>query len=202
MLPPPPQLILASASPRRRELLDQIGVTYRVVVADVDESPRPDEAPEPYVLRVAAAKSAEAARQTTDTGLPVLAADTAVVVDADILGKPDHREPAAAMLRRLSGRSHRVLTGVSVRVGAQHWQALSDTVVYFRALQEAEILAYWQTGEPRDKAGAYAIQGYAALFIERIEGSFSGVVGLPLFETAELLRKAGVDLITDKDLIL
>lgn len=194
----PPCIVLASASPRRRELLEQIGVTYRVVVADVDESPWTGETPEQYVLRVAAAKSAEAARMANDADLPVLAADTAVVVDGDILGKPEHCEQAAAMLRRLSGRSHRVLTGMSLRYGQQHWHALSETVVYFRALQETEILAYWQTGEPRDKAGAYAIQGYAALFVERIEGSFSGVVGLPLFETAELLRKAGVGLLDER----
>lgn len=194
----PPCIVLASASPRRRELLEQIGVTYRVVVADVDESPLADETPEQYVLRVAAAKSAEAAQMANDTDLPVLAADTAVVVDGDILGKPEHWEQAAAMLHRLSGRSHRVLTGISLRCGQQHRQALSETVVYFRTLQETEILAYWQTGEPRDKAGAYAIQGYAALFVERIEGSFSGVVGLPLFETAELLRKAGVGLLDER----
>lgn len=189
-MPSLPRLVLASASPRRRELLDQIGLTYRVLAADVDESPLSGETPEHYVLRLAACKSLHGWKSGSDA-LPVLAADTTVVVDDEIVGKPDDREHAVAMLRRLSGRSHRVLTGVSVRA-QQHWQALSETVVYFRALDEEEIQAYWHTGEPRDKAGAYAIQGHAALFVERIEGSFSGVVGLPLFETAQLLRQAGV----------
>lgn len=185
-----PRIILASSSPRRRELLEQIGLPYRVIAADVDETPLPNETPEHYVLRLAAEKSWRGWKSAAD-GLPVLAADTAVVLDGDILGKPAGKEQALAMLRRLSGRSHRVLTGVSLRA-KQHGQALSDSRVFFRVLDEAEILAYWETGEPSDKAGAYAIQGRAAQFIERIEGSFSGVVGLPLFETAALLRQAGI----------
>jgi septum formation protein len=186
----PPRIILASSSPRRRELLEQIGLPYRVVAAEVDETPLPNETPEHYVLRLAEAKSLHAWK-LAEGELPVLGADTAVVVDGDILGKPGGREQALAMLRRLSGRGHRVLTGVSLR-SQQHWRTCSDTRVFFRTLDEAEILAYWETGEPCDKAGAYAIQGRAAQFIERIEGSFSGVVGLPLFETAALLRQAGI----------
>ncbi|BBL72676.1 Maf family protein [Methylogaea oryzae] len=188
-----PLIVLASASPRRRELLDQIGVAHRVAAADVDETPLPGEEPEHYVLRLAEAKSWQV-WQTAGDALPVLAADTAVVVDGEILGKPRDREHALAMLRRLSGRGHRVLTGVSLRA-QQHWRASSDTSVRFRPLSDAEILAYWDSGEPCDKAGAYAIQGRAALFVERIEGSFSGVVGLPLFESAELMRKAGIPLL-------
>lgn len=194
-MPAQPIILLASASPRRRELLDQIGVAHRVLAADVDETPLPGETPEHYVLRVAEAKSWQAWK-TAEDELPVLAADTAVVLDGEILGKPRDREHALAMLRRLSGRSHRVLSGVSLRA-QQHGRALSETVVYFRALSDREIQAYWDTGEPRDKAGAYAIQGRAALFVERIEGSFSGVVGLPLFETAELLHSAGISLLCD-----
>lgn len=190
-----PHIVLASASPRRRELLDQIGVAYRIEAADIDETPLPDEVPEQYVARLAAAKSLQVWQVGGD--LPVLAADTSVVVDGEILGKPDDKEHAIAMLRNLSGRSHRVLTGVSLR-NQQHWQIFSDTLVYFRPLAEAEVQAYWDSGEPCDKAGAYAIQGLAALFVERIEGSFSGVVGLPLFETAELLRKAGITLLKPK----
>jgi len=185
------RIILASSSPRRRELLAQIGVDYTCAPVDVDETPRRGESPEQYVERVAAAKSLSA--QTSErTPLPVLGADTAVVLAGEIMGKPQGRDHALAMLARLAGRRHQVMSAVSVRFPRQHWQALSVSTVTFRPIDREEMLAYWATGEPVDKAGAYAIQGLGALFVKHIEGSFSGVVGLPLYETAHLLRKAGV----------
>ncbi|NOV31881.1 nucleoside triphosphate pyrophosphatase [Methylomonas sp. ZR1] len=188
-----PQLILASASPRRSELLKQIGIRHSIMAVDIDETPRPGETPTAYVERVAAEKSA-LCLATVDTDLPVLAADTSVICDGRILGKPDDLQHAIEMLSHLSGRSHQVYSAVSLR-GEQHWQALSVSEVRFRYLSHQEIVAYWQTGEPCDKAGAYAIQGLASVFIESITGSFSGVMGLPLFETAQLLSLAGIDII-------
>jgi len=178
-------LYLASRSPRRRELLDQLGLAYALVTADVDETPLPGEDPMPYVQRMALAK-ARAGRQMVSTAHPVLGADTAVVCDGRILGKPADADDAMAMLRLLSGREHRVLTGIAL-LGKQEQIAVSDTAVSFRVIAPAEAAAYWAGGEPRDKAGAYAIQGQGALFVERLTGSYSGVVGLPLFETAALL---------------
>jgi len=188
----PPQIALASRSPRRRELLAQIGVRHRVVDVDVDESPRPAEVPAEYVLRLALAKARAGSGRAA--GLPVLGADTAVVVDDAILGKPADREEAMAMLGRLSGREHRVLTAIAL-VGGREATRLSVSHVRFRAVGPDEAAAYWATGEPADKAGAYAIQGLGALFVESLSGSYSGVMGLPLFETAELLRHAGIDLL-------
>jgi septum formation protein len=186
------QLILASASPRRKELLDQIQVNYRIYPVDLDETPLPDEIPLDYVQRLAAEKSAAClARLNTD--IPVLAADTAVVLDAVIMGKPRDQADALSMLTQLSGKTHRVYSAISLR-GREHYQAVSITEVTFRHLTEQEILAYWQGGEPVDKAGAYAIQGVGGAFVESIKGSFSGVVGLPLFETAELLSRQGIEL--------
>jgi septum formation protein len=187
------QIILASASPRRSALLDQIGVRYRVKPVDVDETPLLNETPEAYVRRVASEKALLAARLDAG-GLPVLAADTAVIVDGEILGKPQHRDDALAMLGKLSGRTHQVYSAVSLHA-QQHWQALSVTDVTFRDIGEREMQAYWQSGEPRDKAGAYAIQGLGAVFVQSISGSFSGVVGLPLFETAALLHVAGISVL-------
>jgi septum formation protein len=186
------QLILASASPRRKELLDQIKVTYAVNPVDLDETPRVNEAPLDYVKRVAAEKSAACVEQL-GASVPVLAADTAVVLDDLILGKPKDRKDAVAMLTQLSGRTHQVYSAISLR-GCEHWQAVSITDVTFRPLTEREILAYWHSGEPVDKAGSYAIQGMGGIFVASIKGSFSGVVGLPLFETAELLAKQGIEL--------
>jgi len=186
------QIILASASPRRKELLDQIKVVYSVNPVDLDETPQPGEAPLDYVQRLAAEKSAACIAQLGD-GLPVLAADTAVVLGDLIMGKPKDRDDALAMLRQLSGKMHRVYSAVSLR-GREHGQAVSITEVTFRALTEGEITAYWQSGEPVDKAGSYAIQGLGGIFVESISGSFSGVVGLPLFETAELLSRQGIGL--------
>lgn len=186
------QVVLASSSPRRRELLTQIGVRFAVVDVDVDERPLLGELPEKYVHRIAALKS-QRGRELSDSELPVLSADTIVVVDGALLGKPSGRDQAIEILNRLSGREHQVFSAVSIR-SAQHLRTLSKTMVYFRHLSDQEVMAYWDTGEPADKAGAYAIQGLAGMFVKRIEGSFSGVVGLPLYETSELLKEAGVNL--------
>ncbi len=187
------QIILASASPRRRELLDQIKVTYQVHAVDLDETPLINESPLIYVQRVAAEKSALCQRQLKSS-LPVLAADTSVILDNMIMGKPKDEADALAMLTQLSGKTHQVITAVSLR-GREHFEAISITEVTFRVLSEREILSYWRTGEPLDKAGSYAIQGLGGLFVKSIVGSFSGVVGLPLFETAQLLSKQGIELI-------
>ena len=188
----PVQIILASSSPRRKELLDQIKVTYDVYPVDIDETPFPGERPLDYVQRLAAEKSA-ACKEQFKTEMPVLAADTAVILGAVIMGKPKDKADAMAMLSQLSGKTHQVYSAVSLR-GREHGQAVSITEVTFRCLTEQEILAYWHSGEPVDKAGSYAIQGRGGVFIESIKGSFSGVVGLPLFETAELLSKQGIEL--------
>jgi septum formation protein len=188
---PTPRLILASASPRRRELLDQLGVAYTIRPSNIPESPGPDEAPEDYVRRIAAEKSLASQREG-DGQLPVLAADTEVVLDGEIFGKPSGQADAARMLSRLSGCEHQVLSAVSLRAGDRHWTALSRSEVRFCPLSPDDIAAYWATGEPCDKAGAYAIQGFGALFISRLTGSYSGVMGLPLQETGELLAKIGI----------
>ena len=180
---------LASTSPRRRELLAQIGVRHDVVPVVVDETPRPAEAPAEYVLRLALAKARAGHALRGDR--PVLGADTAVVVDDRILGKPLDRDDALGMLARLAGREHRVLTAVAV-VGEREETRLSVSHVRFRPIDAAEAAAYWATGEPADKAGGYAVQGLGAIFVESIAGSYSGVMGLPLFETGELLRRAGI----------
>ena len=186
------QIILASASPRRKELLDQIKVIYRVHPVDLDETPLPNEAPLDYVQRLAAEKSAACLAQL-NTETPVLAADTAVVLGCVIMGKPKDQADALAMLTQLSGKTHQVYSAISLR-GREHSQAVSITDVTFRRLTEREILDYWNTGEPLDKAGSYAIQGMGGMFVKSIKGSFSGVVGLPMFETAELLSKQGIEL--------
>ena len=190
---PPDFVYLASASPRRRELLRQIGVPFRLIAGDVDEGRLQDEAPVTYVLRLAAAKAHtgwQSRREAADA--PVLAADTAVVFDGRILGKPLDRSDAEHMLRTLSGRTHEVLTAVALRSHAGLETRISQSWVTFRPIDAAEARAYWDTGEPCDKAGGYAIQGHAAVFVARLEGSYSGVMGLPLFETAELLKLAGL----------
>jgi septum formation protein len=178
---------LASASPRRSELLRQIGVSFAVRPAAVDEGPLPGEQPEAYVVRLAAAK-AETVWAAVGDAQPVLGADTAVVLDGEVLGKPVTAAEAAAMLERLSGRTHRVLTAVALR----HAAGLNESEVRFRATTAGERLAYCATGEPFDKAGGYGIQGHAAVFVENLRGSYSGVVGLPLFETAQLLARCGL----------
>lgn len=183
-------IYLASQSPRRRELLTQIGVDYSVIAVDIDESRRAGEEPAAYVQRLAQEKAFAGWQRAHVLGMdprPTLGADTTVAIDGDVLGKPKSFEDARAMLRQLSGRSHQVFTGVSVNDGTHSLSAMSATTVWFRALGAADIEAYWASGEPCDKAGAYGIQGLGAIFIERIEGSYSGVMGLPLFETAQLL---------------
>ncbi|MCC5868508.1 MAG: septum formation inhibitor Maf [Gammaproteobacteria bacterium] len=188
-----PQLILASASPRRRELLALMGVTCTVRPSEIDEALHDGESPEAYVSRLADAKMRAIADVADVVGSQaVLAADTIVVCDDQILGKPRDRADALAMLRRLSGRWHRVLSAVTLRAGGRAGQALTDTAVCFRALDDAECAAYWDSGEPHDKAGAYGIQGLGGCFVSEIRGSYSGVVGLPMAETLALLRGAGI----------
>jgi septum formation protein len=191
---PPRFVYLASASPRRRELLRQIGVPFRLVAGEVDEVLLQDEVPETYVSRLAAAKALAGwqfgGREAADA--PVLAADTAVVFDGRILGKPLDRNDAEHMLCRLSARTHEVLTAVALRSHAGLETRVSRSLVTFRSIDAAEARAYWETGEPCDKAGGYAIQGHAAVFVAHLVGSYSGVMGLPLFETAELLKLAGL----------
>ena len=188
--PQEPLVRLASASPRRRELLRQIGVPHVVVDANVDESARAGEAPHEYVQRMARLK-ANAVWQT-DRSLPVLAADTTVLLDGRIFGKPLNREDGLEMLARLSGRTHEVLSAVALANAAGTILRMNVSSVKLRVLDAAECARYWDTGEPADKAGAYAIQGFAAVFVESLSGSYSGVMGLPLYETAELLRSAGL----------
>ncbi|MFQ6573347.1 Maf family protein [Pseudomonas sp. UM16] len=183
-------LYLASGSPRRRELLTQIGIPFTPLSAAVDENPLPAEAAPAYVERLARAK-ASAGLATLDASVPlaVLGADTAVVLDGRILGKPFDRDDALAMLAALSGREHQVLTAVAVVDQQRCLSVCVASQVQFRHITPQEAEAYWASGEPLDKAGAYAIQGLGAVFVQRIEGSYSAVVGLPLSETAELLKQ-------------
>lgn len=185
-----PSIYLASRSPRRQELLRQIGVDFDVIEADVDESIRCGESADAYVRRIAIRKAqAGSAAIGTRPSRPVLAADTAVVVDGHILGKPVDGDAAAAMLRQLSGRAHRVLTAVALARGERVQCRVSESEVRFASLSAAQIAWYLRTGEGDDKAGGYAVQGLAALFIERISGSYSGIMGLPLRETGLLLTQ-------------
>lgn len=185
-----PVLRLASASPRRRELLTQIGVPHTVAVADVDETVRNGEAVSAYVERVARAKAQTIWQRAWD--LPVLGADTTVVLDGVSLGKPRDRAHGLAMLEALAGREHQVLSAVALATAAGTCCLTSSSTVRMRASTPQERCRYWDTGEPLDKAGGYAIQGLGAVFIQSLHGSFSGVMGLPLFETAQLLAQAGV----------
>jgi septum formation protein len=189
--PPPPALVLASASPRRRELLWQIGVAHRVAAAGVDERARAGEDAAQCVQRLALAK-AQAIYRVGPVALPVLGADTAVVLDGEMLGKPLDRAAGVGMLLRLGGRAHRVLTAVALIDVRGVQLRLSDSEVHLRRIARAEGERYWDSGEPCDKAGGYAIQGLGAVFVSALRGSYSGVMGLPLFETAALLDEAGV----------
>ena len=196
MTDPDAQIFLASRSPRRRELLTQIGVRFAVVDTDCDETRHPGEHPEDLVLRLALEKARRArAALPVQERRPVLGADTAVVLGEHILGKPVDWEESLAMLRLLSGRCHRVLTAVALIAADGERTDLSESRVTFRTLTEAECRGYWATGEPRDKAGGYGIQGLGAVFIAGLNGSYSGVMGLPLFETARLLEQAGLALV-------
>ena len=182
------KLVLASASPRRQELLHQIGVQFRVVNHSIHEARRPGEPAAAFVRRMAQEKALDVlSRLAASEPEVVLGADTVVVLDDQVLGKPVDFEDALRMLGLLSGREHQVLSAVAVCDRHEMKVALSVTVVRFRAIEPGEIAAYWQTGEPVDKAGAYAAQGHGAVFVEHLQGSFTGVVGLPLFETAALL---------------
>ena len=188
-----PLIYLASASPRRSALLTQIGVPHRIAPVPVDESVDGAEAPEKYVTRLAALKADTLWQNLpVDERLPVLGSDTSVVVDRTILGKPADESDCLRMLELLSGRTHQVHTAVAVRSAAGSEVRLSVSDVTFRDLSRAEMRAYWQTGEPADKAGGYAIQGRGAVFIRHIAGSYSGIMGLPLFETAELLAAQSI----------
>ena len=186
-------IVLASASPRRRELLQQIGVRCQVMPVDIDESSLANETPTEYVSRLAREKAEAASNLIGNDHPPVLGADTIVELQGELLGKPADSAQAVEMLTRLSGATHQVHTAVAVVChGATH-QRLQSSRVTFAELTEAQIRAYVDTGEPLDKAGAYGIQGGAAAFIRHLEGSFSSVMGLPLFETAELLAQCGVE---------
>ena len=189
-------IYLASRSPRRAELLRQIGVEFKVLDVDVNESRNPSESAEDYVLRMARIKAAAGAAQFApeSADFRVLGADTTIALDGDIMGKPADRSACRCMLERLSARRHQVLTAVALATPAGIDRRLSRSEVSFRNLTKAEIDAYCSGTEPMDKAGAYAIQGRAAVFVEHLEGSYSGVMGLPLFETAELLQASGLEL--------
>lgn len=190
------QIILASASPRRRELLDQINITYDLMPVDIDESPMLDESPKHLAMRLAKTK-AEAAWQLSDQSKPVLGSDTLGELEGEVLIKPRDYEHAFAMLLRMSGQWHDIYSTVAVTFQGRTLQALSHSRVLFRSLCRQDIEAYWQSGEPQDKAGAYAIQGLGAIFVEKLEGSFSGVMGLPLAETSQLLKQYGIDSLED-----
>ena len=185
-------LVLASASPRRAELLRQLGVSFRQYAADIDESQAVDESADEYVGRMARDKAIACERALVGDARPVLAADTCVVLDGQILGKPRDAVEALAMLTQLSGREHRVLTAVCLRFGNYCGECFSDTRVQFVDLQRHQLEAYVATGEPLDKAGAYGIQGLAGAFVLWLQGSYSGVVGLPLAQTWLLLQEIGV----------
>ena len=198
------QIILASASPRRAELLDQIGIRYRVHAVDIDESMQPNESAEFMVQRLASEKSQVVLDQISksfqpniesQTELPVLGADTLGVLNGELLVKPKSFEHAHSMLSSMSGNWHEILSAVALSYNGQTRVKLNRNRVLFRQISSEEIETYWQTGEPQDKAGAYAIQGLAAVFIERIEGSYSGIMGLPLFETSQLLEEFGINII-------
>jgi nucleoside triphosphate pyrophosphatase len=187
---PAMRLVLASASPRRRELMEAAGFAFDVDVSDVDEAREPDEPPGRYVLRLARTKAETIAKRYEDR--PVIGADTVVVIADEVLGKPRDTSEARRMLERLSGQVHQVLTGVALVAGGQTFAELDQTSVWMSELRPDEIDWYLQSGEPMDKAGAYAIQGLASRFIPRIQGSYSNVVGLPVATLYQLLRRAGI----------
>lgn len=191
-----PDLHLASSSPRRREILTALGITFTHAGVDIDESRNEGEAVDDMAIRLAREK-ALAVDDEHAKKRPILAADTIVVLGDRVFGKPASEEDALSMLAVLSGKTHRVITAISLRTADGLYTDMSDTEVQFRDISPDEALAYWQSGEPADKAGAYAIQGLGGVFVETISGSYSGVVGLPVFETAGLLRKAGIGLLTE-----
>ena len=188
------QIVLASASPRRCELLNQIGVRFEQQSAEVNETPRTKESAEEYVSRLALDKARAIWKCRGYQGIAVLGADTSVVMDEQLFAKPQDFEDCRRMLRNLSGRKHQVLTAVAL-VREREAIRVSVSDVWFRRISDAEIEAYWHTGEPVDKAGSYAIQGIAGIFIKRLEGSYSGVMGLPLLETAQLLKEFDIEIL-------
>jgi len=185
-----PQLILASSSPRRRELLDQIQVSYKAIPVNIDESHIPGESAEQFVKRLAAEKAM--AGYEKNPHCIVLGSDTIVVIGSTILGKPENKKHGIEMLSLLSGKTHHVWTAVAVHSSDYKACVMSASEVEFAELTTQQIEVYWETGEPEDKAGAYGVQGIAAQFIKTINGSYSGIMGLPLFETAQLLEKSGI----------
>lgn len=197
-------IYLASKSPRRRELLRQIGVHYELLMmreqsprVDVDEAPLRDESPHAYVQRIVLLKADVAMKVMRERRLPtklILTADTTVTIDGEVLGKPVDRDDAVRMLKRLSGQSHQVLTAIAVTADREIKHILSTSFVTFAQLNDDEIKRYVDSGEPMDKAGGYAVQGIAAKFISKLSGSYSGVMGLPLYETATLLRQCGLQI--------
>ena len=189
-----PQIYLASASPRRCELLQQIGIQFEQFICDLDESVLENETPSDYVQRLALAKASTAYERLNQPNCPVLGADTTVVIDDQILAKPINREDSIAMLERLSNREHQVLSAVALVLGEQKAVRLQTSQVQFRALSRDQMERYWESGEPADKAGSYGIQGLGAAFVRQLQGSHSGVMGLPLFETIELLGEFGIDI--------
>jgi septum formation protein len=188
-----PVLHLASSSPRRRELLTALGLNFSYDGVAIDESALPGEAASDLVLRLAIGK-ARAAYDSGEHSVPVLGADTLVILDDRVFGKPKSKEEALNMLASLSGTTHQVLTGVALMANGELQTAVSVTEVQFREIHPDEAEAYWQSGEPAGKAGAYAVQGLGGIFVSAINGSYTGVVGLPVFETADLLRRAGIKL--------
>ena len=189
-------LHLVSSSPRRREILLSLGLTHSYAGVDIDESAQPGEAANKFVMRLAEQK-ATAASEHQSAGLPVLGADTIVVVDEQIFGKPSSAAHAMAMLSALSGRSHQVMTAIALRIDKTIRSDLCISEVTFRNVSPDEARAYWQSGEPAGKAGAYAVQGCGGIFVQRVRGSYSGVVGLPVFETAALLNFAGINVLPE-----
>ena len=188
-----PQLILASSSPRRRELLDQIQVSYKALPVNIDESHIPDETAEQFVKRLAIEKAEAGYKQNPHC--VALGSDTIVVIGSKILGKPENKAHGIEILSLLSGSTHQVMTAVAVHSSEYRACVMSVSEVEFAELTEQQIEAYWATGEPVDKAGAYGVQGIAAQFIKKISGSYSGIMGLPLFETAQLLEKSGIKIL-------
>lgn len=186
------QIYLASSSPRRAELLRQIGISFEVVVPRIDETPLEMELPATYVKRISAAKARDV-HNSAGAHLPVLAGDTVVVLQGTLMGKPRDRDDGLKMLALLSGNTHQVISAVSLCQGNVQETVTTETLVRFRKLTREQREKYWQTGEPWDKAGGYGIQGLGAVLVESITGSYSGVVGLPLMETAELLSRFGID---------
>lgn len=195
MKPSPQFVYLASASPRRQELLTQLGVRFEVLPVAVDEQARSGESAADLVCRLASAKALAGVALRRDAHVPVVAADTSVALDSELFAKPVDQADGARILGRLSGRTHSVYTAVAVADGRRERVELSCSAVTFRTLAAEEMAAYWRTGEPADKAGAYAIQGRGAQFIADLRGSYSGVMGLPLFETARLLTLFGCELL-------